>query len=139
MKNLFVLLLFILGTISCNGQSKAIAKKLNDSNSDNIIEEVYRDVNVAVAKKMVEVPNSDVLVLDVRTDAEIKNGMIKNAIHIDYNANDFRTKIDKLDRNKSYLVYCHAGGRSKKAAEIMKSMGFKSVNNLADGYRSWNE
>jgi rhodanese-related sulfurtransferase len=137
MKNIFCVVLVCIIITSCHSQ-KAKETSATTSNVAKI-EVVHQDVSVAVAKKMVNSPNASVIAIDVRTKAEIESGMIPNALHIDYNAPDFRSKIDKLDRNKSYLVYCHAGGRSKGAARIMKEMGFHSVHNLADGYRAWNE
>jgi rhodanese-related sulfurtransferase len=146
MRNLFVLIVLFVGFSACKGQTSPNSSNDNvaivNHESDDLtatIEEVYQDVDIVVAKKMVSVPNSKVIPIDVRTKSEIEAGMIKNALHIDISSPDFRSQIDKLDRNKSYLVYCHAGSRSKKAVEIMKEMGFKSLHNLSEGYRAWND
>lgn len=97
----------------------------------------YKDIDVAEFKtRMLE---SNAVILDVRTPSETAQGIIEGASIIDFRANDFSEQIDKLDKNKNYLVYCRSGGRSAKAAEIMNKKGFKSVCNLEGGYMAWSK
>lgn len=77
------------------------------------------------------------VILDVRTPQEYQTGRIENAQNIDYNAPDFKEKINALDKNKPYFVYCLAGGRSTAAVSYMRENGFKEVYNLAGGVRAW--
>lgn len=70
------------------------------------------------------------IVLDVRTPAEYSDGHVKDAMNIDIFADDFKKRVDKLDRNKIYKVYCRSGNRSGQATSIMKQMGFKDVENI---------
>lgn len=79
------------------------------------------------------------LILDVRTDMEVAEGIIPNAVQIDFNADDFEQKIDRLDKNKTVFVYCAAGGRSSAAASILAGKGFKKVYNLDGGMNAWRE
>ena len=65
--------------------------------------------------------------------------MIENAIEIDYKSSDFESKIAKLDKSKSYLVYCRSGGRSVGASEKMIAAGFTEVTNMEGGYMAWSE
>lgn len=46
------------------------------------------------------------ILLDVRTAVEVEAGVIPGAIVIDYNAPNFSTKIETLDKSKPYFVYC---------------------------------
>ena len=78
------------------------------------------------------------VVLDVRTPGEYAQGYINRAVNINYNGGDFENTVDKLDKNKTYFVYCYAGGRSGKAARYMRSNGFTKVYELNDGLVSWN-
>ncbi len=75
--------------------------------------------------------------IDVRTSEEYSAGKIDNATNIDYYASDFKTKMSKLDKSKPVLVYCAAGGRSGKTAEMLREMGFQEVYDLKGGYGSW--
>lgn len=79
------------------------------------------------------------ILIDVRTPAEVQQGMIPGAVPIDYNSPDFKSKVSKLDKSKPYFVYCAAGGRSSKAASLMEEMGFKKVYNLSGGITAWQE
>lgn len=80
---------------------------------------------------------SGVIVLDVRTPDEASKGIIPGAVIMDFNAPDFKSKIAKLDKTKTYLVYCKVGGRSAKAVNLMASDGIKNVFHLDGGYDAW--
>ena len=77
------------------------------------------------------------VVLDVRTPGELADGFIENAINIDYNGSEFKDEISKLDKDKTYFVYCLSGKRSQSAADYMRSNGFKNVVNLDGGTLAW--
>ncbi len=78
------------------------------------------------------------VIIDLRTPDEIKQkGSIKNAVLIDYLAKDAEKKIDQLDKNKTYYVYCAGGGRSGECGEYMEKHGFKRVYNLEKGFSEW--
>ncbi len=81
----------------------------------------------------------DVVILDVRTPAETSLGMIEGAEEIDFKAGDFADRVDSLDRDKTYLVYCRSGNRSGKACALMDELGFREVHNLEGGYMGWTE
>ncbi len=72
----------------------------------------------------------NIVVLDVRTPEEHQTSHVKESINIDFFRPDFKAEIEKLDKTKDYKVYCRSGNRSGKAEVIMKSMGFKSVENI---------
>lgn len=87
--------------------------------------------------KQLEEDNNSV-VLDVRTQDEINEGIIPNAIHIDiYRGQGFIYEIDQLDKSKNYYVYCKSGGRSAQACAIMNQLGFKNAYNLIGGITDW--
>ena len=81
----------------------------------------------------------EVVLLDVRTPAETAEGMIEGAREIDFKADDFAARIDSLDRDKTYLVYCRSGNRSGKACALMDELGFEHRYNLEGGYLNWEE
>ncbi len=78
------------------------------------------------------------MVIDVRTPGEFAQGYINHAVNINYNSPNFSNDIDKLDKHKSYFVYCYSGGRSSKAASYMRSNGFIKVYELMNGMLAWN-
>ncbi|WP_271855459.1 rhodanese-like domain-containing protein [Patiriisocius marinus] len=82
--------------------------------------------------------DTDAVIIDVRTEFEIAEGYIPNAIHLDImNAGLFMDGANKLDKEKNYFVYCKAGGRSAQACMIMESIGFKNTYNLMGGFSQW--
>jgi rhodanese-related sulfurtransferase len=81
--------------------------------------------------------DKDGVIIDLRTTDEINKGFIKGSIQLNFLAKDAEQQIDKLDKNKTYYIYCAAGGRSADAAEYMESHGFKRIYNLEKGFSDW--
>ncbi|MCX7875518.1 MAG: rhodanese-like domain-containing protein [Melioribacteraceae bacterium] len=77
------------------------------------------------------------IIIDVRTLEEFKEVRIPNAILIDIYEQNFLDKINELDKNKPYFVYCRSGVRSLTACQQMIKLGFSKVYNLKDGIISW--
>ncbi|WP_424000941.1 rhodanese-like domain-containing protein [Maribacter sp. IgM3_T14_3] len=76
---------------------------------------------------------------DVRTPSEYNSGHIKKAINVDlFNAGNFNTYFEKINKDKPVYVYCRSGARSQKAARKLLKMGFSQVYDLKGGYSSWN-
>lgn len=78
------------------------------------------------------------VVLDVRTTEEYKAGHIPNATQIDVLQKEaFKAQVSGLDKNKTYLIYCRSGKRSKEAMILMKELGFTKLFDLNGGYSNW--
>ena len=78
--------------------------------------------------------DSNYQLLDIRTNAEFNLGTIKDSLHIDLDT--LRDNLDKLDKNKTYLVFCQVGLRGYLAYRILVQNGFKAKN-LDGGYKLW--
>lgn len=88
--------------------------------------------------KAVAFSDKNGIILDLRTTQEITDkGYLKGAVQLDFLAKDAEDKIGKLDKNKTYYIYCASGGRSGDAAEYMEKHGFKKVYNLEKGFSEW--
>jgi rhodanese-related sulfurtransferase len=83
------------------------------------------------------VTNPNFVIIDVRTPAEYAAGYIAGAINVDRYAADFQTRLQVLDRNKTYLVYCGSGLRSSQARDLMAGMGFQTLYTIVDGLITW--
>lgn len=70
------------------------------------------------------------VVLDVRTPAEFAGGHLAGSENVDFMAPDFRERVEGLDRDRTYYLYCRSGTRSGKAAALMQEMGFAEVYNV---------
>lgn len=97
----------------------------------------YKNLNIEKAIKLVN-SSTNMVILDVRTREEYLSGNIPNAINIDVLSQDFKSKIDMLDKNKEYLIYCRSGNRSIIASSIMSTNGFINIYNLENiGYQDF--
>ncbi len=81
--------------------------------------------------------DKEIIVLDVRTPEEFSENRIKGAKNLDLAAATFEKDVAALDRNKTYLVHCAAGGRSTRSLKIFEKLGFSSVIHLDGGLNSW--
>ncbi len=81
--------------------------------------------------------NPNFVILDVRTPEEFLGEYIENAVNLDYYSDTFRNDLDKLDKNKTYLIYCRSGRRSENALNIMKELDFREVYNMLGGIVKW--
>lgn len=89
----------------------------------------YSNINLKKAIKTIN-NSTNLMLLDVRTAEEYSTGNIPNSINIDVLSPDFKSKIDLLDKNKEYLVYCRSGNRAAIASSIMATNGFIKIYNL---------
>ena len=82
--------------------------------------------------------DDNAIILDVRTDEEVAEGKIPNAIKIDiYKGQGFIYAVEELDKSKNFYVYCRSGGRSAQACAIMNQLGFDTTYNLLGGFSEW--
>jgi rhodanese-related sulfurtransferase len=81
--------------------------------------------------------NPDFVIIDVRTPEEFAQGHIENAINIDYYSDAFSDDIEDLDKDPTYLIYCHSGARSSNALSFMESLYFSEVYNISGGITAW--
>lgn len=81
--------------------------------------------------------NLDFVILDLRTPEEFESGHIEGAININYHSDTFVEDLDKLDKDKSYLVYCRTWRRSSDAVEIMTRQNFKELYRINGDIVKW--
>jgi thioredoxin len=75
--------------------------------------------------------------LDVRTPEEYAVEHLENASNVNWNGNDFVSKVEKLDKSQPVFVYCKVGGRSSQAANKLAELGFATIYNLDGGIMKW--
>lgn len=95
-----------------------------------------KNVTTAEAEKMIK-DNPNLVILDVRTAEEYAEGHLDKSVQMDVTKSDFETEAAKLDKTKTYLVYCRSGKRSATACEMLAKLGFANVSNMQGGYMSW--
>ena len=117
MKNLIFLLLSVVSLLACAQQKPSFT-------------------NVSVEQSAKILSKKDITILDVRTPAEWKTGIIEGAQLVNFYSEAFEADILKLDKEHPIFVYCKSGGRSAKAADILAKNGY-TVYNLEGGMGAW--
>lgn len=80
----------------------------------------------------------NVVIIDVRTDEELEEGIIPGAVQMDItNTAKFYEDAKTLDASKSYYLYCRSGSRSAQACMLFNSLGIEKAYNLAGGIEAW--
>ncbi|MHB8056393.1 MAG: rhodanese-like domain-containing protein [Desulfuromonadaceae bacterium] len=82
-----------------------------------------QDVNIAEFNKMLNDPN--VVIVDLRSDAERAGGSFKGALHIPFE--QLATRYSEIPKDKQVIVHCATGIRSSIAYETLKAKGFTNV------------
>ena len=73
--------------------------------------------------------------IDVRTPEEYAGGYAERAENIPLDT--LAANFDRLKKGDPVYVICQTGNRSKKAAEMLKEAGFKSIYNVSGGTAAW--
>jgi len=96
------------------------------------------DSSLITPDQLVSMKN-DIVLIDVRTPEEYAAGHLENAVNINLYDDDFKSQLEAIDKSKAVAVYCKVGGRSAKAADIIKEIGFTEVYDLEGGILNWEE
>ena len=123
----YIILLFVLlfGFIlpSCRAQQEQHITALSPKEASKLIEKHKGD--------------SGFVILDIRTPGEYQSGHLQNAVRVDFYSKSFADEIGRLDKEKSYLVYCRSGNRSARSMDLFKKLQFQKIYHLSSGINSW--
>jgi len=81
--------------------------------------------------------DENIIVLDIRTPGEFAAGHIEKAVNIDYFSPNFQSRLDQLDKSKTYVMHCKSGGRSGRSVSIFKELNFKNLIHMHGGFDEW--
>lgn len=119
--------------------------KDNVSNDVDKIEVINEEMteDISIDNKFKALKSAEFLVLrnkldgvlvDIRTSQEIaQKNIITTDLEIDYYSDNFKSELDKLNKDQSYFLYCAHGNRTRTTKNIMKEMGFREVYDLEGG------
>jgi rhodanese-related sulfurtransferase len=130
---IFTIILFLFFTNFVFSDNEEIPLDSKDS-------QIIKKISVQQAREMIEANkgNNKFMILDLRTAEEHKLERIENSNNIDFFSENFRKDLNKLDKNKTYIIHCHSGRRAEKTVPIIKELGFKEVYNMG-GIVRWIE
>jgi len=94
----------------------------------------FKSLTTLEFKKIIESKN--VVLIDVRTNAEFMEGHIPGATNIDVNNAEFKTLVKSKYNGKSIALYCRSGNRSKLAASKLTDLKVE-IYELKFGFRDW--
>lgn len=131
MKSIISSFLFLLLIVSCNTKNQEQTDQFKSENQEVFI----KNIDAVTFKNLME--SGKGIVLDVRTNGEVAQGVIPETKIIDIYDPAFSEKIKSLPKEKEIYVYCTSGVRSMMAAKILQSNGFNRVYNLRGGIMDW--
>lgn len=73
--------------------------------------------------------------IDVRQPEEWAEGTIPGVQRI--SLADLPSRLDHLDKSRTYVMVCRSGGRSGRAAALMAGQGFEKILNFDGGMLAW--
>jgi phage shock protein E len=121
--NVAIMALLILGGVACSQQ----AKTSPNAGAQAAAQEEPMFMAPDKAYQLWREKSKEVVILDVRTPGEYQSGHVKGAMNIDYYAN-LEAAVQKLPKDKIYLLHCASGRRSGEATAIMRRLGYKAYN-----------
>jgi len=127
------LLTLLITFAGCNSQKTTTTSTIT-ATTPNVPTITTPDAYILIAKNM---NNPSFVIIDVRTASEFDSGHITGSINLDYESTQFTSEVNKLNKNDVYLVYCATGIRGAAATQIMTSLGFKNIQNMAGGIAAW--
>jgi rhodanese-related sulfurtransferase len=113
---------------------------MNTQNESKFIQ-ISRDIFPDEAWKLISKNRGtdDMVIIDVSTPEEYEDLHLEGAINVSLLSWFFKARIDVMDRDKTYIIYCKVGARSKVAKKLMKVLGFQTVYNVVGGTLLWEE
>jgi rhodanese-related sulfurtransferase len=79
--------------------------------------------------------DDDVQLVDIRTEAEVAQGVLPGAEHLPMHLIPLR--MQDLPRDRPVVLYCRSGARSYHACAYLMQQGHTNVINLRGGIIAW--
>jgi sulfur-carrier protein adenylyltransferase/sulfurtransferase len=77
----------------------------------------------------------EIVILDVRNPEEVEISRLPGSVLIPLG--ELPERVAELNTADQLVVHCRMGGRSAKAVEFLRSVGFRKVKNLVGGINAW--
>ena len=98
-----------------------------------------RDISVQAAADLLQNPPQGLIIVDVRTPAEFREGHLPGAVNIDYFGGPFEAQIANLPKDAPVLLYCRTGNRSAGAYKSMQKAGIGNILHMNEGISIWQQ
>lgn len=121
MRKAFILIILFISVYSFAGGQA-------DSDSEKISFESL--------KAIINSPDSEYILIDVRTAGEYAGGYIPTAVNIPYDV--IAENLPTEDKNMNIILYCRSGHRAGIAKDTLESLGYTNVLNFG-GVSNWDD
>ena len=102
-----------------------------------ILEQKRATVREADARESARLREQGAVLIDVREQDEVDQGIVPGAIHIPRGYLEMRIEEAVRDRDTPLVVYCAGGVRSLFGAESLTDLGYRDVVSMAGGFSGW--
>ena len=82
--------------------------------------------------KALEMSKAGAVLVDVRTPAEVAEGMAPGAVNIPLQ--EIQQRLAEFPKDKDLLIYCRSGKRSMAASNFLIENGYEKVFNVEGGF-----
>ena len=82
--------------------------------------------------KALEMSKAGAVLIDVRTPAEVAEGMAPGAVNIPLQ--EIQQRLAEFPKDKDLLIYCRSGKRSMAASNFLIENGYEKVFNVEGGF-----
>lgn len=105
-----------------------------------LIDNVFNRYNaITPIAAVVQMNNTETVIIDVSEANEYKKGHINEAINVPMSKLDQKLGMLEKYKNTPMLVNCHTGAKSAPACKKLYKLGFKQVTNLIGGIQAWED
>lgn len=94
-----------------------------------------RKPSITAAEAADRMARREIVLVDVRQQAELRSGRIRGAVHIPLT--QLRERLPELDRDRPVAFLCHSGARSSRATGMALKAGYDALN-VQGGMIAWN-
>ena len=98
---------------------------------------VQGNVSVREAAALLADPPAGLIILDVRTPQEFREGHLAGARNMDFFGGAFEMQTADLPKDAPVLIYCRSGKRSAAAAESLGEAGVTRILHMHEGIAGW--
>lgn len=97
----------------------------------------YKDIETEDAYKLITEEKPGTIVIDV--SPKFEEGHLPGAINFYIGDDSLEEAIPSLDKEKTYLIYCHVDNAAIAGAEALSLAGFRNVYRLVGNYSTWRD
>jgi rhodanese-related sulfurtransferase len=134
---LLILISFVLFSPACLGEGGKNAEMTIDSKLSEVTGRYNASEITATEFMEMYREGGDYVLIDVRTEFELKSGYIPGAVHIPHTELESRIGELNIPKDQRIVVYCEAGVRSKKGANALLDEGYTNIIDITDGMVGW--